>query len=95
VSVNNRDVFEFATAPRAGDYLEVIGSRSVYVDGGKTIQSFLQAGLIDELTLTTVPVLIGSGLPLFGALSDAGFNRVQRNTPRRSSRGVSFCGKYR
>lgn len=49
-------------------HLEATGSRSVYVDGGKTIQSFLRAGLIDEITLTTVPVLIGSGLPLFGPL---------------------------
>ena len=40
----------------------------VYVDGGKTIQSFLKAGLVNDMTLTRIPVLIGSGLPLFGAL---------------------------
>jgi len=40
----------------------------LYVDGGKTIQGFLNAGLIDELTITRVPILIGSGVPLFGAL---------------------------
>lgn len=58
-----------ALAPRAlAEYLEATGSKSVYVDGGKTIQSFMRVGLIDEITLTTVPVLIGSGLPLFGAL---------------------------
>jgi dihydrofolate reductase len=56
-------------APRAlAEHLEATGSKSVYVDGGKTIQSFLQAGLIDEITLTTVPVLIGAGLPWFGPL---------------------------
>lgn len=49
-------------------HLEATGSKAVYVDGGKTIQSFLRAGLIDQLTLFTVPVLIGRGLPLFGAL---------------------------
>jgi dihydrofolate reductase len=47
---------------------EVQGAQGVYVDGGQTIQSFLRAGLIDELILTRIPVLIGAGLPLFGVL---------------------------
>jgi dihydrofolate reductase len=38
------------------------------VDGGITIQQFLQARLIQRLTITRVPVLIGTGIPLFGAL---------------------------
>lgn len=42
------------------------GYNHLYVDGGKTIQGFLNAGLIDEMTITTIPVLIGSGIPLFG-----------------------------
>jgi dihydrofolate reductase len=45
------------------------GSRHVYVDGGRTIQSFLQAGLIREMTITRVPLLIGEGIPLFGRLA--------------------------
>ena len=44
------------------------GTRSVYVDGGVTIQRFLRAGLIQRLIITRVPVLIGQGIPLFGAL---------------------------
>jgi len=48
--------------------LEARGIRHVYVDGGITIQRFLRAGLIQSLTITRVPVLIGSGIPLFGAL---------------------------
>lgn len=39
---------------------------NLYIDGGKTIQRFLNAGLIDEMTITTIPVLIGTGIPLFG-----------------------------
>jgi dihydrofolate reductase len=44
------------------------GTKSVYVDGGVTIQRFLRAGLIQRLIITRVPVLIGQGIPLFGSL---------------------------
>jgi len=44
------------------------GIGHVYVDGGQTVQQFLRAGLIDRLTVTRVPVLIGSGISIFGAL---------------------------
>lgn len=44
------------------------GAHHLYVDGGITIQRFLRAGLIQRLTITRVPVLIGEGIPLFGAL---------------------------
>lgn len=40
----------------------------VYVDGGYTIQRFLEAGLINRLIIARVPVLIGTGISLFGAL---------------------------
>jgi dihydrofolate reductase len=44
------------------------GAKHLYVDGGITIQRFLAAGLIQRLIITRLPVLIGSGIPLFGAL---------------------------
>jgi len=44
------------------------GVGHVYVDGGATIQAFLRAGLIDRLIITRVPVLIGTGISLFGPL---------------------------
>ena len=50
-------------------YLEQSGAKHVYVDGGKTIQSFLRAGLIQDMTITRVPVLLGEGIPLFGELA--------------------------
>jgi dihydrofolate reductase len=46
--------------------LEQAGSRKVYVDGGQTIQSFIRAGLVQEITITRVPILLGGGLALFG-----------------------------
>jgi dihydrofolate reductase len=48
--------------------LAASGAHHVYVDGGITIQRFLREGLIDRLVITRVPVLIGEGIPLFGAL---------------------------
>ncbi|MEW6120196.1 MAG: dihydrofolate reductase family protein [Pseudomonadota bacterium] len=48
---------------------QVLGFRHLYVDGGQLIQAFLRENLIDELTITTIPVLLGSGRTLFGALS--------------------------
>lgn len=48
--------------------LAASGAHHLYVDGGITIQGFLCAGLIQRLIITRVPVLIGEGIPLFGAL---------------------------
>jgi dihydrofolate reductase len=44
------------------------GFHNLYVDGGRTIQGFLEADLIDELVITRVPILLGGGVPLFGRL---------------------------
>ncbi|NGN96678.1 dihydrofolate reductase [Grimontia sp. S25] len=44
------------------------GFKNLYIDGGKTIQSFLSEDLIDELVITQIPVLLGGGSKLFGDL---------------------------
>ncbi len=41
------------------------GCTNVYIDGGQVIQSFLKADLIDELIISKVPIIIGTGIPLF------------------------------
>jgi dihydrofolate reductase len=48
--------------------LDARGFRHAYVDGGITIQRFLRAGLVQRLIVTRVPVIIGAGIPLFGAV---------------------------
>ncbi len=66
-------------ALRQDDRVSVVGSvteavsalnaaqaTGVYVDGGKVVQAFHAAGLIDEWVITRVPIILGSGLPLFG-----------------------------
>jgi dihydrofolate reductase len=44
------------------------GYKHLYIDGGVTVQSFLQENLIDELIITVIPILLGGGIPLFGEL---------------------------
>jgi dihydrofolate reductase len=51
----------------AASELSSRGVGHIYVDGGVTIQGFLRAGLVQRLIITRVPVLIGTGIPLFGA----------------------------
>ena len=47
------------------------GLDDLYVDGGRTIQGFLAADLIDELIITTAAILLGDGIPLFGRIGRA------------------------
>ncbi len=75
---NSIEVLPEAYASKAelvsGDINKIIsdlalkGLHDLYIDGGATIQSFLNAGLIDELIITTMPVLLGGGSSLFGEL---------------------------
>jgi dihydrofolate reductase len=57
-----------------GSPLEIVerlsgrGLTHLYVDGGITIQRFLDAGLIQRVIITRIPVLLGDGIPLFGRL---------------------------
>jgi len=48
------------------EILALRGVRHVYVDGGQTVQEYLRAGLIDRITITRVPVIIGGGISIFG-----------------------------
>ena len=52
-----------------GEAKEVADGRGVYVDGGILIRQALDAGLVDEVTATIVPAIIGRGVPLFAGAS--------------------------
>ena len=57
------------------------GYRRVYVDGGRTVHAFLAAGLVGDLTLSRVPVLIGTGHTPFGELpADIALEHVRTRT---------------
>lgn len=47
------------------------GMKNLYIDGGALIQSFLSEDLIDELIITSIPILLGGGIPLFGELDNS------------------------
>ena len=59
---------EFASGAPAAllQRLALEGVRQVYVDGGDVIRQFIAAGVVDELTLSVIPVLLGDGIRLFG-----------------------------
>jgi len=50
--------------------IENLRHKRLYIDGGQTIQSLLAEDLIDEMIITTIPVLLGRGIPLFKSLPE-------------------------
>ena len=62
------------------------GRKRVWIDGGRTVQTWLAAGLVDVLTLSRIPILIGAGIPLFGALP--GDVRLQHRETQSFGSGV-------
>lgn len=58
----------FAGEPEALlEQLAMAGAQRLYVDGGAVIREFLRNHLIDDLTVSIVPVLLGQGVSLFGS----------------------------
>ncbi len=56
------------------------GHQNLYIDGGYTITKFLEEDLIDEMIITTMPIILGAGIPLFGKItqsSDWQLNQTQ------------------
>lgn len=45
--------------------LEGEGLTRIYLDGGTAIHGFLREGLVERITVATVPILLGTGRPLF------------------------------
>lgn len=55
--------------PSLIDGLAAEGYEHAYIDGGRTITSFINHKLIGEVTITQAPILLGEGLPLFGKIA--------------------------
>jgi dihydrofolate reductase len=56
------------TLTEISDQINKKGFYKLYIDGGATIRNFLKEDLIDEMTLTTIPILLGGGTSLFSDL---------------------------
>jgi len=52
------------------DQIHEKGFYRLYIDGGTTIRSFLKEDLIDEMVITTIPILLGGGSSLFSELQN-------------------------
>lgn len=56
------------------------GYYQLYIDGGRTINGFLEEDLIDDLILTTIPTVLGDGIPLFSVLpAKLDFTHIETN----------------
>ncbi len=72
--LNISEELAFTVETMSGTPSEVVavlstqGAQHLYVDGGKTIQTFLDSGAIQRIIITRLPVLLGQGIPLFGPL---------------------------
>lgn len=49
---------------------EAAGGKDVYLDGGDIVRQGLDAGLVDELCLTFLPVVLGRGIRLWDGLAN-------------------------
>eukprot|EP00547_Thalassionema_nitzschioides_P001804 CAMPEP_0194217970 /NCGR_PEP_ID=MMETSP0156-20130528/22652_1 /TAXON_ID=33649 /ORGANISM="Thalassionema nitzschioides, Strain L26-B" /LENGTH=200 /DNA_ID=CAMNT_0038947163 /DNA_START=131 /DNA_END=733 /DNA_ORIENTATION=+ len=64
-----------------------------YVDGGRTIQSFLKAGHVESMTLTRIPILLGDGISLFGSIGDTGSLKLHHTLTKSYENGF-VVSKY-
>lgn len=45
------------------------GIKHVWIDGGITVSKFLELGLVDEITISVIATILGSGIPLFNVMN--------------------------
>ena len=84
----SKTVESMAGTPKAiADRLASRDLTQLYVDGGKTVQQFIDAGLIRRIIITRIPILLGSGIPLFGKLKN-GDVRLRHVSTRTFSSGL-------
>ncbi|MEH6591407.1 MAG: dihydrofolate reductase family protein [Halioglobus sp.] len=67
-SLSNMVEHSFESPNKLYERLSKMGLKRIYIDGGITIQRFLDAGLIDDITITKIPIIIAKGKPLFDGL---------------------------
>ena len=66
--IDNVELFNGSIAALT-EMLTLQNCNHIYIDGGQVIQAFLEEGVVTDMTITTIPVLLGEGIKLFGTLS--------------------------
>ena len=56
---------EFFSGPATQLAASLTEASRVYVDGGNVVSQFLAAGLIDDITISVIPIILGEGIRLF------------------------------
>jgi dihydrofolate reductase len=72
--------------------LPALGIRRAWLMGGGVLASaFLRAGLIDEIVLGVMPVVLGSGIPLFaGGIPVTSLELVEQRTFKGGALGLTY-----
>jgi dihydrofolate reductase len=67
------------------------GKHICHMGGGELARSFLKADLIDELALGVVPILLGTGLPLFpSGFPQRDFTLVENKTYSKNQISLTY-----
>jgi len=76
VVITNRPIDDPRVEAMSGEIDSVIGAlgnqgvQGIYLDGGSLVRQALTAGLVDELTLSWLPMILGKGVRLFEGLPE-------------------------
>lgn len=62
------------------------GARHVYADGGEVVTQFLAAGCLDSLSVSILPLVLGTGVRLFA--TSPGMHRLTLESARALDSGV-------
>ena len=68
------------------DAKQEAGERDVYLDGGELVRQALDGGLVDEMTVTMIPVVLGAGRPLFAGVGNR--HELELRTARELGSGL-------
>ncbi|MBY3790177.1 dihydrofolate reductase [Photobacterium carnosum] len=72
------------------------GYQHAYIDGGMTIQAFINQQLINDITITRAPILLGSGISLFGETHcDIALQQTQAIVYPNDFIQVKYCVHYK
>jgi dihydrofolate reductase len=90
IPLNFKDAVNCSCLPIIQLYhqLKTNGYQHLYVDGGSTLQSFLRARLLDEIHIFRIPLLLGSGIPLFDTTTHGTKQTLTLSNVRSFSNGI-------